>query len=170
MIIHHKTLRPSILVSPNPSDIYEPYCCWNQHSHSAWIEAMPSAPVWPGSPSWWCWRWCYSLRPPKWAASDRTSPVWAAKPFSSASSPAQSLTTLGSTSECRPFQCPKYCLLFSRFGVYIPKFMREIIEDSTTGGTARPKRKSPHNTYKWANMIGFFLFLGPWHLVLFDDF
>ena len=37
--------------------------------------------------------------------------------------------------------------LFFRFGVYIPKFMREIIEDST-GGAGRQKRKSPHNTYK----------------------
>ena len=41
---------------------------------------------------------------------------------------------------------------FYRFGVYIPKFMREIIEDST-GGTARPKRKSPHNTYKWGKHL-----------------
>ena len=35
-----------------------------------------------------------------------------------------------------------------RFGVYIPKFMREIIEDSRGGRAARAKRKSPHNTYR----------------------
>jgi len=36
----------------------------------------------------------------------------------------------------------------NQFGVYIPKFMREIIEDSTGGRAARAKRKSPHNTYR----------------------
>merc|ERR1712080_375627 len=36
----------------------------------------------------------------------------------------------------------------NQFGVYIPKFMREIIDADSSGRTARPKRKSPHNSYK----------------------
>lgn len=78
---------------------------------------------------WWAWWWSpsASASPPPWSASDPTWHVWDARHSWSASWPAQWRTTPGSTSEWPAVRLwGLIILVLFRFGVYIPKFIRDL--------------------------------------------